>query len=133
MDAPVNPTRQHAAKCPKLYGDECKCDGYHTFEELYEHRVALFIALCRRIWVGHEDTLGYEGSHYHVWRSALHSDGTMFDGWFIMGVSKLPGRQITYHLPMSQWGECSFADTLGRAPEWDGHTPADVLTRITNL
>lgn len=23
-------------------------DGYHTFDELYEHRVALFIALCNQ-------------------------------------------------------------------------------------
>lgn len=27
-----NPTQQHSMKCPKLYGQECKCDGYHTFE-----------------------------------------------------------------------------------------------------
>lgn len=26
-------TRQHAPACPKLYGQGCTCDGYHTFEE----------------------------------------------------------------------------------------------------
>jgi len=37
-------------------------DGYHTFDELYDHRITLFIALCRfvdnRVFIGGE-----------VWRS----------------------------------------------------------------
>jgi hypothetical protein len=35
-------------KCPKLHVKECKCDGYHTFDELYDHRIQLFIAFCKR-------------------------------------------------------------------------------------
>jgi hypothetical protein len=27
-------------------------DGYHTFEELYEHRAELYIVLCRRLGSG---------------------------------------------------------------------------------
>jgi hypothetical protein len=64
-------------------------DGYHTFNELYEHRIALFIALvlCNPLI---------------SWRSKLHDDGTSFEGWFIAGMH-LPTGDITYHLPMSDW------------------------------
>lgn len=43
------------------------------------------------------------------------------------------GTQITYHLPIDRWEECSFAETLDKAPKWDGHTSADVITRLKNL
>lgn len=99
-------------------------DGYHTFDELYAHRIQLWIALC--LWV---HTFGASP----VWRSRLHSDGTSFDGWFVLGIFEKPGRQITYHLPMERWAECDFATTLDRAPEFDGHTPADVLERLKRL
>ena len=64
-------------------------DGYHTFGELYEHRIILFIALCRAY---SEDVTEYKS--VPVWRSKLHSDGTIFDGWFIMGINKEKGKQI---------------------------------------
>lgn len=102
-------------------------DGYHTFAELYDHRIALFIALARVIA---NQKLEY------VWKSKLHSDGTSYEGWFIMGIGKEKGRQITYHLPVDnfdQWDECSFAETLDRAPDFDGHTPNDVVSRLYQL
>lgn len=101
-------------------------DGYHTFSELYEHRHALFIALCRNI-------LGRGGNSTWPWRSKLHADGTMFDGWFVMGFNNDARQQITYHLPLRLWGVCGFATELDRAPEWDGHTPADVIERLRSL
>lgn len=98
-------------------------DGYHTFAELYEHRIALFIALCEEVDV-HTPT-------GHVWRSKLHSDGSSFEGWFIMGIGTEPGRQISYHLPMSKWADTDWLGTENaRAPEFDGHTSADVLKRL---
>lgn len=100
----------------------CISDGYHTFGELYDHRITLFIALCRTAREGGQ-----------VWRSELHSDGSKFDGWFVLGIGRENGHQITYHLPMSKWSECDFAETLERAPEWDGHTSADVLRRLNAL
>ena len=105
-------------------------DGYHTFDELYEHRVTLFIALCRQLI----DTMDLKGYDFgKVWRSRLHSDGTSFDGWFILGVNKEKGSQITYHLPNKNWKDTEFAETLDKAPEFDGHTAEDVLSRIKNL
>lgn len=98
-------------------------DGYHTFDELYDHRITLFIALCKQLEMNCE----------YVWRSTLHSDGSAFDGWFIMGIHTDPGKQITYHLPLSRWSETDFAVTQEKAPEWDGHTPADVIERLKTL
>lgn len=98
-------------------------DGYHTFNELYEHRITLWIAFCK--------TLAEDFAN--PWRSELHSDGSNLEGWFVLGLNHKPGQQMTYHLPMSRWADCDFADTLERAPEYDGHTSADVLDRLKRL
>lgn len=88
-------------------------DGYHTFNELYEHRHLLFSKLAE-------------------WKSKLHSDGTMFDGWFIAGIGEEEGKQITYHIPMRLW-DIFRCKELDKAPKWDGHTPNDVLNRLSKL
>lgn len=92
-------------------------DGYHTFDELYAHRAALFACLCK----------AYPNIS---WKSKQHSDGTSLDGWFIAGVH-LPSGEITYHVPADEWDDL-FANVqvLDKAPKWDGHTPADVVTRL---
>lgn len=113
-------------------------DGYHTMDELYEHRIALWIALCRQIRRDQNETGTREFSTptsgaIEVWRSKLHDDGTAFDGWFVLGIGKKKGEIMTYHLPNSRWDKVSFAETLERAPEWDGHTAADVLERLKTL
>lgn len=118
-------------KCPKLYGEECKCDGYHTFDELYDHRFTLFIALCRVLL--EKAVPGEPYLNGGIWRSKLHRDGTMFDGWFVMGIRTDHSHQITYHLPLSRWAETDFAFTYKRAPEWDGHTSDDVIDRLKRL
>lgn len=101
-------------------------DGYHSIGELYAHRIALFIALCKVVYYSQK----YE---FPVWRSKTHSDGSQMDGWFIMGISYNKGDQITYHLPISDWEKCWFAKELDKAPEWDGHTSEDVLKRLMLL
>lgn len=96
-------------------------DGYHTFKELYDHRIILFIALCHRI-------KGYYSEGF-VWKSRKHYDESQMKGWFIAGIGKDKGKQITYHLPMSNWGDLKVKE-LDKAPEWDGHTSEEVLKRI---
>ena len=91
-------------------------DGYHTFDELYEHRHTLFLLVCTK---------------YAGWKSKLHDDGTMFDGWFIAGVDTREGA-ATYHLPMSWWNSYRVRE-LQKAPPWDGHTPAETLNRLLSL
>lgn len=97
-------------------------DGYHTFEELYEHRIINYIALCR-----------FACDTHYVWRSQKHSDGSIWNGWFLLGINDEAGEQITYHLPTSKWSNCQFALDRDQAPEFDGHTSKDVLERINNL
>lgn len=116
-------SKQHSDKCACRRGEQCDCDGYHTFTELYDHRITLHIALCRQL----------EFTKHRVWRSKFHSDGTWMDGWFVLGLNVLPGRQITYHLPVSRWDETGFAEDLPTAPEFDGHTPDNVLERLAKL
>ena len=96
-------------------------DGYHTFNELYEHRHALFLALMAI----------YNASTINAWMSKKHSDGTSMDGWFIAGI-ELPTGQISYHLPDRLWSKClrTQASVLPKAPVWDGHTSQDVITRL---
>ena len=105
-------------------------DGYHTFGELYEHRAALFIALCKVTEMLEVEAGMGSGK---VWRSRLHSDGTSYEGWFIMGIGTGKGLQISYHLPIDKWDETYFAKTYDKAPDFDGHTSKDVLNRLKSL
>lgn len=97
-------------------------DGYHTFGELYAHRIELFIALCRLV---------AQFGTASVWRSRTHSDGSSFEGWFVLGIFNQQGQQITYHLPNERWQDCDFA--VQACPAFDGHTADDVLKRLKTL
>lgn len=61
-----------------------------------------------------------------------HFDDTMFEGWFIAGIGKVPGEILTYHLPIAMWDKIQSQE-IPNAPEWDGHTSDDVLARILAL
>lgn len=128
-------------------------DGYHTMAELYDHRIQLWITVCRLkdhlmrcCEVGHNSSVV-------VWKSYQHADGTFFEGWFLLGISVLTDEQwmsfiggedtleelnamkapqLTYHLPNMYWDVCDVT-SLARAPEWDGHTSKDVLDRLKRL
>lgn len=95
-------------------------DGYHTLNELYEHRHALFLALMYT-------------QPDRSWYSHCHDDGSSYDGWFIAGMTLAPtGLTITYHLPdrLLEKAELTGASLLKNAPKWDGHTPQDVIERL---
>lgn len=106
-------------------------DGYHTFGELYEHRIRLFISLCRIL---RNDPQYQTGKKAEIWCSVFHSDGSQWDDWFILGIGKEKGEQITYHIPSRFWNEvCEFAQVLEKAPKYDGHTASDVLERLKDI
>lgn len=107
--------------------EECDCDGYHTFQELYDHRITLYLTLCRALYGL------YQGP---VWRSKRHSDGELCFGTgsqFVLGIGKEAGKQITYHIPIERWAEADFAETLDIAPTWDEHSSDDVIDRLKTL
>ena len=94
-------------------------DGYHTFDELYDHRARLFSVIVR----DHREL---------AWKSMLHHDGTMYDGMFIVGV-ETPDGQATYHYDVDPYWDLFDCEVLDRAPEWDGHTPRQAIDRIAAL
>lgn len=89
-------------------------DGYHTFNELYEHRHLLFLHLMKR---------------NYGWKTLFHADGTMFEGMFL-ACANLGDTTVDYHLPLKYWDLCE-AEVIDKAPEWDGHTSYDVLQRLS--
>jgi hypothetical protein len=95
-------------------------DGYHTFGELYEHRMALTLALAR-------------SGAGRVWRSKQHhpDDGPMFDDSFIVGIV-LPSGTITYHYNLKFWDLFDGIRELNYGNKWDGATPNDTIERLLN-
>lgn len=94
-------------------------DGYHTFNELYGHRAKLFsvvVAAFSNI----------------AWKSKRHSDGSMHEGMFIVGIDT-PYGQATYHYDVDPYWELFRCPELPKAPEFDGHTPTQAIDRIASL
>lgn len=106
-------------------------DGYHTFKELYDHRIALFITLCNFIALPTKRFKKAQGKQI-PWKSLKHSDGSEWDGWFIAGIGFEKGEQLTYHLPIQEWDKLKVNE-WEKAPEYDGHTPNDVIERLLSL
>ena len=123
IDVEINELRELLATPPPEPPDLSQLsDGYHTFEELYEHRHALTLSLIK----ARPDLF---------WFSRRHNDGELCFGdgmWFIVG-AELPGvGAITYHLPMRLWDTAALtgAAELEIGKPWDGHTAADVVDRL---
>lgn len=108
------------SKCGKLFRADKVTDGYHSFDELYDHRCILFITLMKQMpdkafWT-------YKNKEEETW-----------DGWIICAIETKHG-QISYHVPVKYIGllkdyiqekECN--DT------YDEHTSVDVLERLKRI
>lgn len=86
-------------------------DGWHTFDELYYHRMMLTLVICRQ-------------NRDKAFKSKLHHDGTMFEGNFIVGLIT-PKGQYTYHYDLKYWNLFDVTE-LDRFFEYDGHKPSDI-------
>lgn len=93
----------------KIVGEDLS-DGYHTFDELYEHRVLLYINLCLL------------QPHKCAWKED-------FEGWFCLYL-ELPKGQISYHCPKKYVYLVESAIQNIPAYKWDGHTSDQVLERL---
>ena len=93
-------------------------DTHHSFDDLYEHRCILYSVICNQ-------------NKDKAWKSKLHSDGTMFDDMFVVGL-ETPAGMTSYHYEMKFWDLFKVKE-IPNAPEWDGYTPEDVLVRLQSL
>lgn len=93
-------------------------DGYHTFQELYDHRYMLWILVLKH----------YQESAFKTYRD---NDGVRIDGWFIAGMNTELG-QLTYHLPEIYWNYVD-APEIPKNDGFDNHSSKDVLTRLAEL
>lgn len=93
-------------------------DGYHTFDELYYHRMMLFAIICNQ-------------NKSVSWKAKKHHDGTMFgEDSFICGI-QTPEGQYTYHYNLKFWDMFDVKE-YKFAPEYDGHKPSDI-TRLLSI
>lgn len=95
-------------------------DGYHTHAELYRYRM-LYNAHAAKAWAD-------KGVAVKSWR---HSDGELcFDGgWFVVVATLHPHGQVSNHYEAEHWDLFDVPE-VERAPEWDGHTPAEAADRL---
>jgi hypothetical protein len=85
-------------------------DGYHTFEELYDHRVLLYIKLACHV------------PYPTAWKPH-------YPGWPVLFI-ETPAGQISYHFPEKFLPLVEENIQRDDNHVWDGHTSVDVLTRL---
>ena len=88
-------------------------DGFHTFDELYDHRCLLFINLC---------LLNKEKC---AWKHAN-------DDWFVLYYETEFG-QISYHIPDKYLYLISNRIKNDEDYKWDGHTSEYVIAALCNM
>lgn len=88
-------------------------DGYHTFDELYYHRMCMFAIICNIF-------------NDKAWKSWKHHDNTMYTDYFIVGLTIENVGDFSYHYHKSEWDKFNVKE-LSRAPKWDGHKPEDIV------
>ena len=96
-------------------------DGYHTFNELYDHRIMLFLALMKAA-----SDAGLECG----W-SRRHDDGELCfgGGWVIGWITTPAGLQARYHMEDSRPLPPSLERPLGSP--WNGQE--ETLTALAEL
>jgi hypothetical protein len=105
-------------------------DEFHTLEELYEHRLALCVALFNYLSDLHLSFTAGEAPY--IIKSRKHNDGSMFDGYFVVMMNS-PEGQISYHYENKHWE--LFKIPAEECVPWpfDGHTSQDVIKRLLAL
>jgi len=105
-------------------------DGYHTFGELYEHRMILTATICQLIATA--NTLDSSVIGAKAIRSWKHhpDDSLIFDDMFIVVITLDGIGQISYHYNKEFWPAFDMCRTEDHSPKYDDHTPSDVITRL---
>lgn len=123
-------------------------DSYHTFNELYEIRLAYNVALFNE-WAANciqvtevkkkgEDLIYRKIEptqvKYNVHKSWRHYEGDLCFGgdWFIV-VANLPTGQISNHYHKTHWDKFKIPEVEKALYPFDGHSTKDVIERLINL
>lgn len=99
-------------------------DGYHTFNELYEHRHVLFAHLLESSYAFNRQVF--------PWKTWRNQNGEKWEGWFIAGMDTKYG-QVSYHMPAEWWDRLPNVPEIERNADYDGHNSRDVAERINQL
>ena len=95
-------------------------DGYHSFDELYEHRNLLFLN-----FLIHAD--------YREEVTTYYTEDPNIPGWILVVMKSKKLGQISYHM---EEGYSQFLKYITKIPweqhEWDGHTSQEVIYRLAN-
>lgn len=102
----------------KEYVDEMKngkgseiSDEFHTMSELYYNRMVLTAVILNQ----NSDI---------SWKSRLHDDGGMFEGFFVVGIDT-PEGQYGYHYQLKYWDLFQIPE-LPLGKPYDGYTKEDI-------
>ena len=99
----------------EIIGEIEVSDSYHSFNELYAHRIMLFLTLMKL-------------NKGISWKSRVDTEGNDIAGWFIGGIDS-PAGQITYHIPDEFWDVFSDIKEIEKSL-WDGCDSNDVIRRL---
>jgi hypothetical protein len=108
-------------------------DGFHTFKELYDIRLAYNVALFNE-WGNQPATMNeinINYTKYTVHKSWKHFDGELCfgGGWFIV-VAILPTGQISNHYEAKDWNLFKIPEVEKALFEFDGHSTQDCINRL---
>ena len=113
VNEPYNePGKRNVYVCKEDIKTKQISDGWHSFADLYTHRMILTLALAK----AHPDK---------VVKSKLHADNTMFDDSFIVYFNT-PKGGYSYHYDLKYWDLFKDVKTVPNAPKYDGHKPEDI-------
>lgn len=114
-------------------------DGYHSFNELYEHRHALMCSLMSLA-----EACPIEG--ISTFKTRKNDAKESMDGWFIAGINlrfiesqnedgsyNTKPAQITYHMPDRLWDMLVNTPEIEYNADYDGHSSNDVFQRLFML
>ena len=121
-------------------------DGNHSFQELYDHRSVLFIALSNMITEAYKinmilcATIDDKVYGLYTWKSLYYENGDRIeDDFFLAGITAINFNDkeddrldITYHCEPKWWDKFKCND-IQCAPKFTGYTSEDVLNRIIYL
>ena len=108
-------------------------DGYHTMHELYQHRMALNIALFHAL----DALYRHAGFRVHVpkvYKSKNHhpTSDPMFPGYFIVFWVAGGGAWTSYHYDLKHWDKFMIREAEHAPPFPNGHVDSIMLFEALN-